>query len=149
MLLVALVLAGSVGLVQCGGMPPSDKGETGSGAATPLGDAADAILAQALEDRVGGLQVEGRGTVTRILKDDTEGGRHQRFIVRLDSGQTLLVVHNIDVAPRVADLHVGDTVTFCGEYEWSAEGGTIHWTHHDPDGEHADGWIRHDGRTYQ
>jgi hypothetical protein len=85
----------------------------------------------------------------RLLADDDEGSRHQRFIVRLDSGQTLLVAHNIDVAPRVEGLAVGDSVAFSGVYEWSAEGGTIHWTHHDPYGRHAPGWLRHDAETYQ
>ncbi|RPI32003.1 MAG: DUF3465 domain-containing protein, partial [Actinomycetota bacterium] len=89
------------------------------------------------------------GTVIRILADDTEGDRHQRFIVRLASGQTLLIAHNIDVAPRVADLREGDAVAFRGVYQWNAEGGLVHWTHHDPDGSHAPGWIRHEGRTYE
>lgn len=109
----------------------------------------DAVFAQAFEDRAHDVPVEGAGTVTRILEDDDEGGRHQRFIVRLASGQTLLVAHNIDVAPRVDGLRVGDTVEFAGVYEWSEEGGTVHWTHHDPDGTHASGWLRHEGRTYE
>jgi hypothetical protein len=116
------------------------------GAEIPAGDA---VLAKAFEDRARDLQVEGQGTVVRILKDDTEGGRHQRFVVRLASGQTLLIAHNIDVAPRLDGLSNGDTVAFRGVYEWSVEGGTVHWTHHDPDGRHAAGWIRYAGRTYQ
>ena len=81
--------------------------------------------------------------------DDTDGARHQRFVLRLESGQTLLVAHNIDVALRVEGLAVGDAVAFRGVYEWSAEGGTIHWTHRDPDGQHVPGWLRHDAHTYQ
>lgn len=111
--------------------------------------AGDVVLAKAFEDRARDLQVEGQGTVVQILKDDTEGGRHQRFIIRLASGQTLLIAHNIDVAPRVAGLRNGDTVAFRGVYEWSEEGGAIHWTHLDPDGRHPAGWIRFGGRTYQ
>ncbi|MBK8161755.1 MAG: DUF3465 domain-containing protein [Gammaproteobacteria bacterium] len=106
-------------------------------------------IARAFEYRRSNIQVEGQGTVTRILPDDADGSRHQRFILRLDSGQSLLIAHNIDLAPRIDDLGQGDRVAFHGEYEWNQKGGVIHWTHHDPDGSHQDGWIRHDGRIYQ
>lgn len=91
----------------------------------------------------------GSGTVVGILPDDTEGDRHQRFILRLASGRTLLVVHNIDIAPRVAPLRKGDTVAYKGEYVPNDKGGVIHWTHHDPDGSHPAGWLKHDGRIFQ
>jgi len=106
-------------------------------------------LASAFQDQQSGIQVTGEGVVTRILDDDSEGSRHQRFILRLDSGQTLLVAHNIDLAPRIASISPGDTVAFNGVYEWNAKGGLIHWTHHDPDGQHQAGWLKHDGETYQ
>ncbi len=109
----------------------------------------DALLADAFEQERRGLQVEGSGRVVRLLPDDNNGSRHQRFILRLDSGQTLLVAHNIDRAPRIAGLDEDDTVAFFGEYEWSGQGGVIHWTHHDPDGSHVAGWLRHEGATYQ
>ena len=111
-------------------------------------DGNDAI-AEAYANRASGVQVVGRGAVSRLLADDDEGGRHQRFILRLDSGQTLLVAHNIDLAPRIDSLQVGDPVSFNGVYEWNDRGGVIHWTHHDPQGEHEAGWLRHRGRTYQ
>jgi hypothetical protein len=95
------------------------------------------------------VQVTGQGTVTRVLADDNDGSRHQRFILRLTSGQTLLVAHNIDIAPRVPSLAVGDVVLFYGVYEWNSQGGTIHWTHHDPDGQHVAGWLKRGGVTYQ
>jgi len=137
---VVFVLLGVAGVAAGGCAASSRDAEGGDG---------DAILAKAYEDRAADLSVEGHGTVTRMLSDDDEGSRHQRFVVRLDSGQTLLVVHNIDVAPRVDDLSVGDKVAFKGIYEWSEQGGTIHWTHHDPDGQHAAGWLRHGAKTYQ
>jgi len=87
--------------------------------------------------------------VTRILTDDNEGSRHQRFIVKLATGQTLLLAHNIDLASRVENLSVGDTVDFRGEYEWNDRGGVMHWTHRDPAGRHEAGWIRHNGKIYQ
>jgi hypothetical protein len=57
--------------------------------------------------------------VTRILADDNDGSRHQRFILEVGGGRTLLIAHNIDLAPRVTGLKVGDTVEFHGEYEWN------------------------------
>jgi hypothetical protein len=98
---------------------------------------------------VSGLQAEGSGTVIRVLSDDNDGSRHQRFIVELASGQTLLIAHNIDLAPRVNGLQKGDQVEFYGEFESNPQGGVIHWTHHDPQGRHPDGWLRHRGRKYQ
>ena len=110
---------------------------------------ADAVLAAAWEQRRSDVQVRGAGTVERILPDDRDGSRHQRFVLRLASGQTILVAHNIDLAPRIDALRAGDAVEFHGEYEWNAKGGVVHWTHHDPAGRHVDGWLRHDGRIYQ
>ena len=96
-----------------------------------------------------GDQVRGSGTVTRVLSDDNDGSRHQRFIVEVSPGRTVLIAHNIDLAPRVASIRVGDTVSFYGEYEWNERGGVIHWTHHDPRGSHVGGWIEHQGRRYE
>jgi hypothetical protein len=99
--------------------------------------------------QVGGVQVELTGRVIKLLPDDNEGARHQRFIVTIENGMTLLVAHNIDLAPRVDKVAVGDIVVLNGVYEWNAKGGVIHWTHHDPQGKHAAGWIRHAGKLYQ
>ena len=96
-----------------------------------------------------GEPVEASGVVERVLPDDNSGSRHQRFIVRLASGQTLLIAHNIDIAPRVADLARNDTVSFSGIYETNDKGGMVHWTHHDPSGRHPAGWIEHNGHRYQ
>ncbi len=106
-------------------------------------------LAAAYEARRSGVLVTGSGRVERVLGDDSLGDRHQRFILALDSGQTVLVAHNIDLAPRVEPLRAGDRVEFSGEYEWNDKGGIVHWTHHDPEGRHPGGWLRHGGRTYE
>ena len=110
---------------------------------------AETALQEAIRDQLVDYQVRGSGTVIRLLSDDLEGSRHQRFIVRLDSGDTLLIAHNIDLAPRVANLEKGQRVSFYGEYEWNERGGVIHWTHHDPRGQHVGGWIEYKGRRYQ
>jgi uncharacterized protein DUF3465 len=119
-----------------------------SGAPTSA-PANDSVFASALEKHASNIHVEGRGTVAKILPDDNDGSRHQRFIVRLSSGQTILIAHNIDRAPRVSSLNEGDIVSFSGEYEWNPKGGVVHWTHRDSDGRHSAGWIRHDGQAFQ
>ena len=106
-------------------------------------------ITRAFDERASDVQVEGEGVVTRILSDDRAGSPHQRFIVRLSSGQTVLIQHNIELAPRIDELKEGDSITFFGEYIWNEQGGLIHWTHHDPVGRHVAGWLKHKGRTYQ
>ncbi|HEV8431462.1 MAG TPA: DUF3465 domain-containing protein [Pyrinomonadaceae bacterium] len=123
------------------GVPGSGRGR-GS-------QAGDSAIARAFASRASGIQVQGEGTVIRVLTDDVNGPQHQRFIVQLASGQTLLVSHNIDIAPRIGGLEEGDNVSFSGEYVWNAKGGVIHWTHHDPQGRHVAGWIKHNGKTFQ
>jgi hypothetical protein len=106
-------------------------------------------LKHAFENEISNLQVEGRGVVKAILRDDTKGSKHQRIIVALHTGQSVLVAHNIDLAPRVENLNKGDAIAFFGEYEWNPRGGVIHWTHHDPRNKHVAGWLKHNGRLYR
>ena len=96
-----------------------------------------------------GISVQGSGEVVRILRDDTRGSRHQKFILRLSSGQTVLIAHNIDLAPRINGLKIGDSVSFQGIYEWNPQGGVVHWTHHDPSQHHPGGWLEIGGRSYR
>lgn len=109
----------------------------------------NSLLEKAIRQKISDLQVMAVGRVIRVLPDDREGSRHQRFIIRIRSGETLLVAHNIDLAPRVKGIAVNDEVEFFGEYEWNDKGGVIHWTHEDPQGRHPDGWIQHKGQRYQ
>ena len=109
----------------------------------------DSLIQAAYENRQSDVQVEGAGRGVKVLPDDNKGSRHQKFILELASGQTLLIAHNIDLAPRIPDLHEGDRVSFYGEYEWNERGGVVHWTHHDPQGRHVDGWLKHQGKRYQ
>jgi len=115
----------------------------------PDSERPDQVLDDAIRGQLGDIQVKGSGTVVRVLPDDTNGSRHQRFVVRLTSGQTLLIAHNIDLAPRIGSLSAGQVVSFFGEYEWNERGGVIHWTHRDPAGRHVAGWLERDGIRYQ
>ena len=96
-----------------------------------------------------GTQMCGSGTVIRLLSDDNKGSRHQRFIIEQSSGKTLLIAHNIDLAPKVYSLQKGGQIKFCGEYENNSKGGVVHWTHHDPQKRHTAGWLEYNGKKYQ
>lgn len=111
--------------------------------------ASNSALQNAIDNQQSNVQVAGAGEVIKVLGDDLKGSRHQRFILKIASGGTLLVAHNIDLAPRINGLNVGDTVEFYGVYEFNNKGGVIHWTHHDPRGQHIGGWLKHNGSTYQ
>lgn len=109
----------------------------------------DSAIARAFNSGESGVQVEGEGVVVRVLEDDLSGSRHQRFILQLASRHTVLIAHNVDLAPRVAGIQEGDRVSFYGVYEWNEKGGMVHWTHHDPGGKHIAGWLKYNGHTYQ
>lgn len=97
------------------------------------------------------IQVKGCGTIIKALPDDNEGRRHQKILIELDgvsSKQTLLLVHNIDLAPRVAQVSRGTALSFYGEYVYNDKGGLVHWTHRDPAARHQGGWIDSGGVRY-
>jgi len=106
-------------------------------------------LLRAIQNHQSNVQVSGSGRVIKILPDDNSGSRHQKFILRIATGNTILIAHNIDLAPRISSLREGDSVSFHGEFEWNPKGGVVHWTHHDPQGRHESGWLKHNGQLYQ
>lgn len=93
--------------------------------------------------------VQAQGEIVRILSDDVAGSRHQRFVVKLQNGQTVLITHNIDLAVRIPNLTIGSIVKFRGEYIYNEEGGVIHWTHHDPANNKNGGWIIYNNIKHQ
>jgi hypothetical protein len=108
-----------------------------------------AILQQRIFDRKdSGEWIEGSGLVRRLLRDDNDGSRHQRFVLDIRNGQSLLIAHNIDLAKRVP-LGIGDRIRFRGMYEWNDLGGLVHWTHHDPMGVEQGGYIEFRRRIYK
>ena len=112
----------------------------------------NAQIERAFANKQSDIQVQGTGVVVKLLPDDTKGAQHQKFLVKIPvktmAQQTLLFAHNIDLAPRVP-LQVNDTISFNGEYVYNPKGGVMHWSHHDPDGRHENGWIKLHNETYQ
>jgi cold shock CspA family protein len=109
----------------------------------------DFILQDAFEHQISAIQVEGVGKISKLLPDDTVGAKHQKIIVVLNSGQTILIAHNIDIADKIDPIQLGDFIAFNGEYEWNEKGGLVHWTHLDPKGIHIAGWLKYNGKKYQ
>ena len=129
--------------------PDESSGSTSHSTVTVATDNAHQLIQEYYTNKTSGKMIVVTATVHRILSDDTHEPRHQRFILSLNSGMTVLVAHNIDLAPRVSGLQIGDTVTVNGQYEWNDQGGVLHWTHHDPKGRRDGGQIEHNGKIYQ
>ncbi len=106
------------------------------------------IFKKAFDNQQSNIQVRQTGRIAKILRDDDQGLKHQRFVVALNSGQKILIAHNIDLAPKVEGLKEGEIISFSGEYEWNNKGGIVHWTHHDPKGLHPNGWLFYNNRRY-
>jgi hypothetical protein len=143
------LLAGLASLVV--GCGPSGGSGTAGAPKAPASTDSGPRLARLYAGHARDVWVECSGTVERVLEDDRDPPRHERFVLRVpgDDAGTILVAHNIDLAPRVP-LHAGDTVTLRGEYEWNPQGGVIHETHHATSARGAPGgWVRFAGTTYQ
>lgn len=76
------------------------------------------------------VEMSSSGKVVKILEDDKEGTPHQRFIIQTSEGQTLLILNNLERAPRLS-LKVGSEAKIKGIYRWNRHGGLIHETHTD------------------
>ena len=128
--------------------PRTDRAPHVGATAQPANYSNEHIL-EAFRERRSDVQVQGSGAIVRVLPDDRDGSRHQRIIVAVAPSHTVLIAHNIDLAPRVENPQAGQRIEFNGEYEWNERGGVVHWTHHDPQGQHEPGWVKYRDRLYQ
>lgn len=117
-----------------------------SGAALSTSPDAEAIRAQELQLVKVPLAVTAQ--VKKMLKYDDRGLPHEKFLLLLSNGSTILVAHNTKMAPYVP-IQEGDIVTVKGEYIWNAKGGLIHWTHHTDTPNHQGGYIEFKGKRYE
>ncbi|MGH7708143.1 MAG: DUF3465 domain-containing protein [Vulcanimicrobiaceae bacterium] len=87
-------------------------------------------------------------TAPRFFYGSNTHAWHEAFNVRSDGGRGLEVVDNVALAPPVP-VEPGDRVVIRGELVPEASRGPlVHWTHHDPSGQHEDGFIALGGRVY-
>ncbi|HLV32831.1 MAG TPA: DUF3465 domain-containing protein [Chitinispirillaceae bacterium] len=151
----ALVFAGILfcsELLNCGISPSSSNNNNNNKQQTNTLDSLLTSISEiekAFANQDSDVSVFVRGSIISILSDDTVGDAHQRFIIKLSNSQTLLIVHNIDIAPRITGISTGSVVYVHGDYIWNSQGGLIHWTHHDPNGIHENGWIIFNDKKYQ
>lgn len=100
------------------------------------------------------VEVTASGTIARVLGVRADGrfGPHEGFLVHLRGagghGLTIEVEDNLRLTGPVP-IEAGEDVVVHGEYEYDLRGGVVHWTHHDPSGHHAAGYIRVNGRLYE
>ncbi|HEY9718058.1 MAG TPA: DUF3465 domain-containing protein [Trichormus sp.] len=132
--------------------PPSaltDRGRTATDAELAKGrgfDDLDGIRAQ--DGHLFKVEVTVKAPVKELLPDDTEGVPHQRFLIELSNGTTLLIAHDTAIAPHVP-LEPGDTPIIRGEFIWNQRGGVIHFTHHPARPGHEGGFIYVNGKRYE
>lgn len=128
--------------------PPVERPVLAADARPPASVEGEEDIRRLIDLRTSGEMVSLEAEVVKVLPDDNEGSRHQRLLLALESGGTVLVSHNIDLAERVPASE-GDSIRVRGQYEWNEKGGVIHWTHHDPQEWREGGWIEHDGERYE
>ncbi len=95
-------------------------------------------------------EVDFSGTVNsqaRFFMGTHTHAEHETFGVTTPSGN-VQIIDNVDIAPRVP-VQRGDRIDVRGEYVRDpGRGPVVHWTHHDPQHTHEDGFIRLRGRLY-
>ncbi len=133
-------------LVSCGQAQQAINAGPTSAAALDAGDQTEVIQSQNMQARK--VEVTVQAPVYKLLRDDTEGLPHQRFLILLSNDTTVLIAHDLKMAPRVP-LKQGDIVRIHGEYIWNKKGGVIHWTHHTDTPRHEGGWIEFNGQRYE
>lgn len=134
------------------GQPRQTAESTATEGSVPSGESGTSIsqdeLLTAQSNQCKKAEVLFSAPVLKLLADDRKGTPHQRFLLQLSNGTTVLVAHNTRMAPKVP-LQAGDVVVIKGEYIWNDRGGVVHWTHHTDTPRHPGGYIQFNGQTYQ
>jgi len=112
-----------------------------------IGSPDDRQVINAQSSQQSKIEVTVIARVKKLLPDDNRGLQHQKFLLVLTNGTTILVANDLTYGERVP-VAPGDLVTVHGEYIWNRLGGLIHWTHRSDTPRHESGWIEFKGQTY-
>jgi Protein of unknown function (DUF3465) len=97
------------------------------------------------------MEVRFDGTVTTppsFFYGTRTHAEHEQFDCRREDGSIVRVIDNVDLAPRIPVVP-GDRVTVQGELVHDpGRPPIVHWTHHDPAGQHVAGFIERNGQRY-
>lgn len=134
---LALLLAGLAGCAPSG---------------TAGGDAGNAAVYAAWAQQRSGIEVTASGSVAKVLGTRRgPSGYHTGFLLHLRGaegrGLTVRVEDNVDLTGPLP-VRAGDDAEVRGEYIYDPRGGLIHYTHRDPRGRHAGGYVRLNNRMY-
>lgn len=90
-----------------------------------------------------------KAQVIKLLRNDNKGAKHQRWIIQIENGVTITIVHNIDIAEKVP-VSPGDIIEAAGELIFGdrKKDPILHWTHADPNKKYIDGYILLNGKKY-
>ena len=115
-------------------------------------DDTNAEVYNAWRDGRSHIEATAGGSVARLLGvRNGPSGMHEGFLLHLRGasghGLTIRVEDNIDITGPIP-LREGDEVEARGEYIYDPRGGVMHYTHHDPRGRHAAGYLRVHGKLY-
>jgi hypothetical protein len=115
-------------------------------------DAGNAAVYQSWAQQRSKVEVTASGSVAKVLGTRRgPSGVHTGFLLHLRGsegrGLTVRVEDNVDLTGPIP-IRAGDDVEVRGEYIYDPRGGLIHYTHRDPRGRRAGGYVRIGNRMY-
>lgn len=94
-------------------------------------------------------KVSAQGHLIRRLPEQLSPYRAQLFLVRLTSGQKLIIKHDIEMGEALPDIKKGALLFFKGLYKWNRKGGFIIFTTQKNRENNLSGWLKYKEITYQ
>jgi len=124
-----------------------------AGCSNPGADPQNGPVYQAWRAERSYVEVTAAGSVARVLGTELgPSGEHEGFLLHLAGaagrGLTVRIEDNIDLTGPIP-ITEGESIVVRGEYIFDPRGGLIHYTHRDPGGRHAAGYIEAGGKLYQ